>query len=91
MISTGLAKELGLKLNPTDVLLKNVQGEMVKAEGEAKVELRIGEQNFIDSVIVIKDSNDMLLGFSHLSFAKIIKNKWLSQNKKEDEHVYGIS
>ena len=41
MISTGLAKELSLKF---DTLLKNVQGEMVKPEGEAKVELRIGEK-----------------------------------------------
>ena len=39
--------------------------------------MRINEKSFIDSVIVIKDSNDMLVGFPHLSFAKIVKKTWL--------------
>ena len=82
LISSKLAKELELKPMKTEIKLKNVQGESIEMEGEAQVKLRVGEKIFIDKVIIIKDSNDILLGFSHLSFAKIIKKQWLKEKDK---------
>ena len=54
----------------------------MKAEGVANVQLRINEKQFMDEVVVIDDSNDMLVGFSHLSYAKVIKKDGYNRNQQ---------
>ena len=79
MISLELSKELGLKLEESNVKLANVQGDKIEALGEAEVNLRICGKQFKDRVTVIEDSNDMLVGLPHLIHGRIIKKNWLEE------------
>ena len=66
-----------LRLTPTPAKLLNAQGDNVKVLGEASIKMQVNETTIVDTVMVIEEDNVMLLGLSHLIYAKLIKKNWL--------------
>ena len=88
MISEKIAGELGPQLKETGSTFFNVEGKQIKAK-KVRVGLRIAGKKIIDEVMIIEDSNNMLLGFLHLRFSNMLRRNW--QKRVEGVVIKNVS